>query len=84
MQNAFMKRAFSHFVLAVAQRSLAQRADSDSAGRDSLVRSRVIATLPDSTFWPEGMDFDPRTRRFYVASVRHRTIAEVRVDGTTR
>jgi sugar lactone lactonase YvrE len=45
---------------------------------------RVRATLPDSTFWPEGMDYDPRTGRYYVASVRHRTVAEVSPSGATR
>ena len=45
--------------------------------RAPLPRSRVRATLPDSTFWPEGMDYDPRSGNYYVASVRHRTIAEV-------
>lgn len=30
------------------------------------------------------MDYDPRTGRYYVASVRHRTIAEVSPDGSTR
>ena len=39
--------------------------------------SHVRATLSDSTFWPEGVDYDSRTGRFYVASIRHRTIAEV-------
>ena len=49
-----------------------------------LVRSRVVATLPDSTFWPEGVDYDARTKRYYVASVAHRTIDEVLADGTSR
>lgn len=49
--------------------------------RAPLVRSRVRATLPDSTFWPEGMDVDPRSGRIYVASIRHRTIAELSGDG---
>ena len=40
--------------------------------------------IPDSTFWPEGVDYDPRTGRDYVASVRHRTIAEVSADGAVR
>ena len=48
------------------------------------VASGVAATLPDSTFWPEGVDYDARTKRYYVASIAHRTIAEVRSDGTTR
>jgi len=45
--------------------------------RAPLVRSRVVAHLDDSTFWPEGVDYDSRTDRYYVASVRHRTIAEM-------
>jgi hypothetical protein len=32
----------------------------------SAPRSTVVATLADSTFWPEGVDFDPRTRRYGV------------------
>lgn len=54
------------------------------ANRAPLARSRVRATLADSTFWPEGVDVDPRTHRYYVASIRHRTIAEIRPDGTSR
>jgi sugar lactone lactonase YvrE len=49
-----------------------------------VVRSRPLATLPDSTFWAEGVDYDARTKRFYVASVRHRTIAELSADGSVR
>jgi sugar lactone lactonase YvrE len=40
--------------------------------------------LADSTFWPEGVGYDPRNGRFYVASIRHRTIAELRPDGSSR
>ena len=47
------------------------------ANRAPVERSRVHATLPDSTFWPEGMDYDDRTGRLYVASVRHRLIVEM-------
>ena len=50
------------------------RHDSNST---PLPRSRVAARLADSTFWPEGVDFDPHTRRYYLGGVRHRTIAEV-------
>jgi sugar lactone lactonase YvrE len=50
------------------------------SNRALLARSHVVATLSDSTLWPEGVDYDRRTGRYYVASVRHRTIAEV-VDG---
>jgi len=61
--------------------SIVARHDSNRA---PIARSRVVATLADSTFWPEGMDYDPRTRRYYVASVRHRTIAEVANGRVTR
>ena len=54
------------------------------ANRAPLERSRVVARFADSTLWPEGMDFDPRTRRYYVASVRNRTIVEVTATGSTR
>jgi sugar lactone lactonase YvrE len=47
-------------------------------------QSRVVATLSDSTFWPEGVDADTASGRLYVTSVRHRTIAEINPDGSTR
>jgi len=52
--------------------------------RAPIARSREVARISDSTFWPEGVDYDPRTRRYYVASIRHRTIAEISPDGSTR
>lgn len=52
--------------------------------RAPMTRSRVAVTLADSTVWPEGMDYDPRTRRWYLASVAHRTIVEVDAHGHTR
>lgn len=52
--------------------------------RAPLARGHVVATLPDSTFWPEGVDYDPRSHRYYVGSVRHRTIAEVVNGKVTR
>ena len=61
----------------------AVRARLDS-NRTPLVRSTVRGQLPDSTFWPEGMDYDARTGAFYVASVRHRTIAVLAPNGATR
>jgi sugar lactone lactonase YvrE len=39
--------------------------------------SGVVLTLPDSSTWPEGMDYDARARTWYVTSVRHRTIIAV-------
>ena len=55
-----------------------------NANGASMVRSRAVGRLADSTFWPEGVDYDPRTRHFYVASVRYGTIAEIRPNGETR
>jgi sugar lactone lactonase YvrE len=52
--------------------------------RSVIQRSTVRATLSDSTTWPEGMDYDSRSRRFYVASVRHRTIIERAPNGSER
>jgi sugar lactone lactonase YvrE len=49
-----------------------------------IANSREAARIADSTYWPEGVDYDPRTRRYYVASIRHRTIAEISPDGSTR
>ena len=47
------------------------------ANRSTLGRGTVRARLPDATFWPEGVDHDAGTGNYYVASVRHRTIAEL-------
>ena len=58
---------------AVAARHAAQAAP--------LIRGRAVAVLPDSTFFPEGVDVDPRTGFMYVASIRHRTIAELTPRG---
>jgi sugar lactone lactonase YvrE len=52
--------------------------------RSPLVRGSVRATIPDSTFWAEGVDHDSRSGAFYVASINHRTIAELRKDGSVR
>src|SRR5690242_2181904 len=64
--------------------TFAQLALVHDSNSKAFVASRVVATLPDSTFWPEGVDYDARTKRYYVASIAHRTIAEVHSDGTTR
>lgn len=54
------------------------------ANRAPLVHSRVRASFPDSTFWPEGMDHDAKSGNFYLASVRHGTIAELTPAGAAR
>lgn len=61
--------------------AIVARLDSNRA---PLVRSARRVQLPDSAFWPEGVDYDARMRTFYVASVRQRTIAAVSENGTTR
>ena len=47
-----------------------------------LVRSATAAVIADSTLWPEGVDVDPRTGHYFVASVRHRTVVETSPSGT--
>lgn len=59
-------------------------ADVLEANIAPLVRSHRVASMSDSTFWPEGVDFDPRTGNYYLASIRHRTLAELRPDGAVR
>ena len=71
---------FASLVALPSFRSLVARLDSNRA---PMARSHVVAALPDSTFWPEGVDYDPRSHHYYVGSVRHRTVAEV-VDGRVR
>lgn len=46
-----------------------------------LLRGQARAQLPDSTFYPEAVDVDPRNGLFYVSSIRHRTIAELTPRG---
>lgn len=58
--------------------------DRNDANRRPLANGRVRATLPDSSFWPEGVDYNPRTGSFFVASVRHGTVAEVMDNGQVR
>ena len=62
-------------------RTLVSRLDANIA---PLARSHVVGRLADSTFWPEGVDYDPQTGNYYIASIRHRTIAELHPDGTSR
>jgi sugar lactone lactonase YvrE len=61
-----------------------QIARRHDANRAPIVNSTPRQLLADSTFWPEGIDADPRTHRLYVASVRHRVVAEVLPDGSSR
>ena len=71
-RNLTADTALARLVALPAFRSVAARHAAQFA---PMVRGRIVAVLPDSTFYPEGMDVDPRTGFLYVASVRHRTIA---------
>lgn len=44
--------------------------------------SRVIS--PDTAFWPEGLDADPRDGTLYVTSIRHRNVLVVPPGGPPR
>jgi sugar lactone lactonase YvrE len=57
-----------------AFQALAQRHRSH---RTPIVASRVVYESRDSTFWPEGIDFDPNQGVYYLAGVRHGTIMRV-------
>lgn len=46
------------------------------------VVATVAATLPRADFIPEGIAFDPATKRILVGSIRHREIVSVVPDGT--
>jgi sugar lactone lactonase YvrE len=75
------EKAFAPFRAAPWFDSLRSKHD---ANRAAIARSTVRAVLPDSTTWPEGVDFDPRTGRYYVGSIRQRTIVEVAPSAAAR
>jgi sugar lactone lactonase YvrE len=75
------EKSFASFLNSHRMAAIVAEHDTNRA---SMPRSRPRATLPDSTFWPEGVDADQRTGRFYIASVAHRTIAEVSPNGAVR
>ena len=70
--------AFAPYVVRPEFAAVVARLDRN---RTPVTRSRVALQLADSTLWPEGMDYDSRTGRWYLASVRHRTIVEVRAGA---
>ena len=77
-------RADSTFAALLALPDFRAISAAHEANRADLSRSTVRATAPDSTFWPEGMDYDPLGGAFYLASVRHGTILGIEPDGRTR
>jgi sugar lactone lactonase YvrE len=52
------------------------------ANRSPMVASRVVREDDDREFWPEGVDFDPATGAYFLASVRRGTI--LRIDAAGR
>jgi hypothetical protein len=77
-RNLTADTALAKLAALPAFRSVAARHAAQLA---PMVRGRPVAVLPDSTFYPEGMDVDPHSGFMYVASVRHRTIAELTRRG---
>jgi D-alanyl-D-alanine carboxypeptidase len=77
-------RGDARFRATAADPGLATLLDQLAANGQPLVNSRAAFELADSTLWPEGIDHDPRTGRFYVTSVRHRTIVERSPNGAER
>jgi len=62
----------------------AELARQHDANRAAIANSTIRLALQDSTFWPEGVDYDANRKKFYVASVRHRTIIELSRNGEVR
>jgi len=52
--------------------------------RAPVARGVVRREVRDSTLWPEGVDYDARTRSFLLASIRRRTLVRVGRDGAAR
>ena len=75
--DSAVQRMAHHPSIARALQRLARSTAPITAGR-------VVATLPDTTVFAEGVDADPRTDAFYVASIKHRTVYEIRADGVIR
>lgn len=48
------------------------------------VVSRARVLLPDTAFFAEGIDVDPRDGTLYVTSIHHRTVMAFRRDGSAR
>jgi len=54
------------------------------ANRLPMIRSRIAFTLPDSAFFPEGMDADPVGREWFVGSIRYGRLVRVNDAGQVR
>ena len=56
-------------------------AERIAANARPVASAELAFTLPDSAFMPEGIAFDPRTRRFFLSSLRSGRIVTYAVDG---
>lgn len=77
-------RADTTFAVYADRPWFARLASAHDANRAVIARSTVRMNLTDSTLYPEGVDFDPRSGRYYIGSIRHRTVVEASPDGKQR
>lgn len=70
--------AFAQMRAGAAWEALAARIEAN--GRP-IASAQPAFTLADSAFMPEGIAFDPRTRRFFLSSLRSGRILSYAVDG---
>jgi hypothetical protein len=56
-------------------------AERIAANARPMASAQLAFTLPDSAFMPEGIAFDPRTRRFFLSSLRSGRILAYSPDG---
>lgn len=64
--------------------SIASQANTLKGATASIANGTPMITMRDSNVFAEGVDVDARTGRFYVASIRQRTIFEVTASGLVR
>ena len=51
------------------------------ANAEPLAAGRTLVTDAPADFYPEGVDFDPQSNEWLLASIRKRTVVRVRADG---
>ncbi len=54
-----------------------------AANRAPMARSRIVASLADSSIWPEGIDHDARSGNYYLGSIQHGTVVVVSKSGVS-
>lgn len=70
--------AFAQMAQGAAWTAIAERI---AANGRPVASAQPAFTLADSAFMPEGIAFDPRTRRFFLSSLRDGRIVSYAVDG---